>query len=42
MEGVVFSWRGRTFKLTGTFAALNRAINLRIDYGRKYKNKNQA
>lgn len=42
MEGVVFSWRGRTFKLTGTFAALNRAINLRIDYGKKYNNKNQA
>lgn len=42
MEGVVFSWRGRTFKLTGSFAALNRAINLRIDYGKKYNDKNQA
>ena len=38
MEGVVFNYRGHTFKLTGSFAALNRAINLRIDYGRKHKN----
>ena len=38
MEGVVFKYRGHTFKLTGSFAALNRAINLRIDYGRKHKN----
>lgn len=36
LEGVVFNYRGHTFKLTGTFAALNRAINLRIDYGKKY------
>ena len=36
MEGVVFNYRGHTFKLTGSFAALNRAINLRIDYAKKY------
>jgi hypothetical protein len=42
MEGVVFNYRGHTFKLTGTFAALNRAINLRIDYARRYNKENQA
>ena len=35
MEGVVFKYRGYTFKLTGSFAALNRAVNLRIDIGRR-------
>ena len=42
MEGVVFNYRGHTFKLTGTFAALNRAINLRIDYAKRYNKENQA
>ena len=41
MEGVVFNYRGHTFKLTGSFAALNRAINMRIDYGRKYNKKDK-
>ena len=30
MEGVVFNYKGHTFKLTGSFAALNRAINSRF------------
>lgn len=38
-EGVVFNWRGKTMKLTGSFAALNRAINLRIKLQRKQKNQ---
>lgn len=38
-EGVVFSYRGKTMKLTGSFAALNRAINLRIKLQRKQKNQ---
>ena len=42
MEGVVFNYRGHTFKLTGTFAALNRAINLRIDYAKRYNKENQG
>ena len=42
MEGVVFNYRGHTFKLTGTFAALNRAINLKIDYAKRYNKENQA
>lgn len=29
-EGVVFNYRGKTLKLTGSFAALNKAINLRM------------
>lgn len=40
-EGIVFSYRGKTMKLTGSFAALNRAINLKIELGRKQR-KNQA
>ena len=39
MEGVVFKYRGNTFKLTGSFAALNRAINIRLKI---QKEKNQA
>ncbi len=44
LEGVVFNYRGETFKLTGSFAALNRAINMRIAIGRIKANreKNQA
>ena len=38
-EGVVFNYRGKTMKLTGSFAALNRAINLRIKLQRKQKNQ---
>ena len=39
LEGVVFKYKGHTFKLTGSFAALNRAINSRF----KLQNeKNQA
>lgn len=38
-EGIVFNYRGRTMKLTGSFAALNRAINLRIKLQRKQKNQ---
>lgn len=40
-EGIVFSYRGKTMKLTGSFAALNRAINLKIELGRKQR-KNQV
>ena len=44
MEGVVFKYRGNTLKLTGTFAALNRAVNMRIAIGRIKSNreKNQV
>ena len=38
-EGVVFNYKGKTMKLTGSFAALNRAINLRIKVQRKQKNQ---
>ena len=38
-EGIVFNYRGKTMKLTGSFAALNRAINLRIKLQRKQKNQ---
>lgn len=39
MEGVVFSYKGKTLKLTGSFAALNRAINIRLQLAKKYKNQ---
>ena len=39
MEGIVFNYEGHTIKLTGSFAALNRAINIRLG---KDKQKNQA
>jgi len=32
MEGVVFNYKGKTLKLTGSFASLNRAINLRFKF----------
>lgn len=38
-EGIVFNYRGKTMKLTGSFAALNRAINLRLKVQRKQKNQ---
>ena len=38
-EGIVFNYKGKTMKLTGSFAALNRAINLRIKVQRKQKNQ---
>ena len=38
-EGVVFNWRGKTMKLTGSFAALNRAINLKMKLERKQRNQ---
>lgn len=38
-EGVVFNYKGKTMKLTGSFAALNRAINLRLKVQRKQKNQ---
>ena len=41
MEGVVFSYGGKTLKLTGSFAALNRAINIRIQLAKKQKNQAQ-
>lgn len=41
LEGVVFNYRGNTLKLTGSFAALNRAVNLKIEL-RKKQRKNQA
>lgn len=34
LEGVVFNYKGNTFKLTGSFAALNRAINIRFGLGK--------
>lgn len=40
-EGIVFNYKGHTLKLTGSFAALNRAINTRITLQRKQR-KNQA
>ena len=39
MEGVVFSYGGKTLKLTGSFAALNRAINIRIQLAKKQKSQ---
>ena len=38
-EGVVFNWHGKTMKLTGSFAALNRAINLKMKLQKKQKNQ---
>jgi hypothetical protein len=35
MEGIVFNYKGKTLKLTGSFAALNRAINIRLQLGKK-------
>ena len=32
-EGVVFKFKGKTFKLTGTFAAINQLMGI-IKYGR--------
>ena len=40
-EGIVFNYKGHTLKLTGSFAALNRAINTRMTLQRKQR-KNQA
>lgn len=40
-EGIVFNYGGHTLKLTGSFAALNRAIN-NVRIGRARKQKNQA
>ena len=39
LEGVVFNYKGKTLKLTGSFAALNRAINIRLQLGKKYGNQ---
>lgn len=39
MEGVVFKYRGKTLKLTGSFAALNRAINIKMKISKRYKNQ---
>ena len=39
LEGVVFKYRGNTLKLTGSFAALNRAINIKMKIGKKQKNQ---
>ena len=38
-EGIVFNYKGKTMKLTGSFAALNRAINLKLKLQRKQKNQ---
>lgn len=38
-EGVVFRYKGHTLKLTGSFAALNKAINLRFVAEKKQKNQ---
>jgi hypothetical protein len=32
-EGIVFKYKGKTYKLTGTFAALNQLLGI-IKYGR--------
>ena len=37
LEGIVFKYRGKTLKLTGSFAALNRAINIKISINNKKK-----
>ena len=39
MEGIVFNYGGHTVKLTGSFAALNQAINIRQSIERKQKNQ---
>lgn len=39
LEGIVFSYRGHTLKLTGSFAALNQAINIKMRIGKKNKNQ---
>ena len=38
-EGIVFNYKGHTLKLTGSFAALNKAINLRFVAEKKQKNQ---
>lgn len=39
LEGVVFQYKGHTFKLTGSFAALNRAVNIRMKIAQKQENQ---